>query len=555
MTDDNKSADVESDYYRLTDSSCAAPKEAVPWGVEEPAKTTTLTNSPENEAEYPSMWKLIPITAGLCCSIFCMALDNTIIATAIPRITAEFDSLNDMGWYGSAYMLTTCAVTLIFGKLYTYYSLKWTFMTALALFELGSLVCGLTTSSTGLIIGRALAGVGAGGLFSGAMLVIATLVPLRRRPIFSGFIGIVFGISSVAGPLMGGALTDHVSWRWCFYINLPFGAITALVIVLFFQDKQTKNKITNREKLRSLDLIGTAIFLPGIICLLLALQWGGQKYPWANVRIIVLFVLFGVCLCVWIYIQYRKQDRATVPPRIIKNRNVWGAMAYTILIGASFFVLVYYLPLWFQAIKGASATSSGVRNLPLIIGVSIFAMIAAILVTLSGYYNPLMLAASVIFSVGNGLLTTLEPDSGPAKWIGYQAMAGIGAGLGMQLPNIVVQAAVDDADVPVATALVVFSQSLSGAMFISIAQNVFQNRLIANVQKMAPMLDPSLVTQAGATKLREAFPDDIDVVLQAYNGAVTQTFYIAVATSSLSIFGVLCLQWISVKKKQVTTAL
>lgn len=129
------------------------------------------------------------------------AKDNTIIATAIPKITAEFDSLGDMGWYGSAYMLTTCAVTLIFGKLYTYYSLKWTFMTALALFELGSLACGVTSSSTGLIIGRALAGVGAGGLFSGAMLVIATLVPLRRRAIFTGIIGVVFGVSSVAGPL------------------------------------------------------------------------------------------------------------------------------------------------------------------------------------------------------------------------------------------------------------------------------------------------------------------------------------------------------------------
>ncbi|KGO74119.1 Major facilitator superfamily domain, general substrate transporter [Penicillium italicum] len=546
MASDNKAAYVELDHYGSKDSPPVSLKELMGREGEEQA---AVSDGSDDEAHYPSVWKLIPIMAGLCCSVFCVALDNTIVATAIPKITAEFDSLDEMGWYGSAYMLTSCAVTLIFGKLYTYYSLKWTFIVALTLFELGSLVCGVTPSSTGLIIGRALAGVGAGGLFSGSILVIANLVPLRKRPIFTGLIGAVFGISSVAGPLLGGALTDHATWRWCFYINLPFGAVTAIVVGLFFQDKAPQKEITSREKLQSLDLIGTTIFLPTIVCLLLALQWGGQKYPWSNVRIIVLFVLFGVGLCAWLYVQHARQDLATVPPRIIKNRNVWGAIAYTICIGGEFFVSVYYLPLWFQAIKGASATSSGVMNLPLILGVTIFSMVSAILVTVSGYCNPFMLAASIILSIGNGLLTILEPNSGPAKWIGYQAMTGIGAGLGMQLPTIVVQAAVQEADIPVATTLVTFSQSLSGAIFVSIAQNVFQNRLVANVRKLAPMLDPAVVVEAGATKLREAFPENLHVVLRAYNNAVTQSFYIAVALSALSIFGALSLQWISVKKK------
>jgi hypothetical protein len=213
------------------------------------------------------------------------------------------------------------------------------------------------------------------------------------------------------------------------------------------------------------------------------------------------------------------------------------------------------LPLWFQAIKGASATASGVMNLPLILGVSVFGIVAAVLVTVSGYYNPFMLASSVVFSVGIGLLTTLKSDSGLGKSIGYQTMAGIGAGLGMQLSTIVVQAAVTEIDIPVATSLVVFSQVLSGAVFISIAQSVFENRLVANVLKMAPMLDPALVVQAGPTRLRESFPRNLDIVLQAYNGAITQTFYLAVATSALSIFGVLCLQWISVKQKKVVTVI
>jgi hypothetical protein len=193
-------------------------------------------------------------------------------------------------------------------------------------------------------------------------------------------------------------------------------------------------------------------------------------------------------------------------------------------------------------------------NLPLILGVTIFGIVAAVLVSIIGYYNPFMIASSVIFSIGTGLLTTMEPNSGSAKYIGYQAMAGIGAGLGMQLPTVVVQAAVPEADIPVATALIVFSQLLSGAMFISIAQNVFENRLLTNVREMAPMLDPALVAQTAATKLRDAFSEHLDGALQAYNAAVTQTFYIAVATSALSIFGALCLQWISVKKKPVAMA-
>lgn len=251
----------------------------------------------------------------------------------------------------------------MFGKFYTFYSIKWIYLFALSIFELGSLVCAVTPNSIGLICGRAIAGLGAAGLFSGSILIIAQSVPLDKRPVYTGLIGAMFGIANVAGPLyvqllpftafrnqvltchsMGGAFTSKLTWRWCFYINLPIGAVTFFFILFFFQaTRAIKQKKGWKAQIAEMDLLGSLFFLPAIISLLLALQWGGTKYEWSNARIIALFVVFGVLIIVFIGLQWWGQDRATVPPRLIKNRNVWGAAWYALAIGASYFILVYYV--------------------------------------------------------------------------------------------------------------------------------------------------------------------------------------------------------------------
>jgi MFS family permease len=218
-------------------------------------------------------------------------------------------------------------------------------MGAIVLFELGSLVSAVAPSSTAFIIGRAIAGLGNAGLFSGSAVILSYSLPLRKRPIVFGAFGGIWGVASVAGPLLGGAFTDHITWRWCFYINLPIGGAAVLVIFLFLRIPRVNNPDRQSfvKRLLQLDLIGAGVLIPAIIMLLLALQWGGVEYPWNNSRIIGLLVGAGVTALIFVGVERWQQDKGILPPRFFKDRNVVCAMLFGFFFGASFFPLVYYL--------------------------------------------------------------------------------------------------------------------------------------------------------------------------------------------------------------------
>ncbi|EFR05468.1 SGE1 [Nannizzia gypsea CBS 118893] len=507
-----------------------------------------------DDSQYPSAKKVIPIMVALYLVVFLIALDRTIIATAIPRITDQFHSIDDIGWYGSSYLLTGCSFMLLFGKFYQLYSPKWVYLIAIVIFEIGSAVCGAAPNSTAFIIGRAIAGLGSAGAFSGTVIIIVHAVPLRKRPMYTGLMGGMFGIASVAGPLLGGLFTDKVTWRWCFYINLPIGAVTLIIVTFLLRinipRKSTEN-LTLYQQFLKLDPLGTLCFLPSIICLLLALQWGGTTYPWSSGRIIALFVIFGILLIAFIAIQIWRNEEATVPPRIFVQRSVLSAFWFTICLGSSMMTIIYYLPLWFQAIKGVSAVKSGIMNLPTILSLVIGVIMSGGLVTAIGYYAPFMIACCVLSSVGAGLLTTFQTNTGHAKWIGYQVIYGIGLGMGMQQGSVACQTVLSKSDVPIGSSLIFFAQQLGGTIFIAVAQNIFSNELTSGLHHISG-LDAGMLAQVGATTIRDLVkdPNTLRQVLEVYNDAVVKTYYIALATSCVAILGALTIEWKSVKGQE-----
>jgi len=478
------------DREKVEDSNVASKEEAPPVDTtdvdsvyrskEQNAGVSGNGSDGEDEQIYPEPFALTMITIALCLVVFLVALDNTIIATAIPAITNQFNSVTDIGWYGSSYMLTTCCFQLIYGKLYTFWSLKWLFQLAVLLFELGSLICAVAPNSDALIVGRAIAGLGCAGIFSGALIILAHAVPLHKRPIYTGLIGGMYGIASVAGPLLGGVFTDNVTWRWCFYINLPIGALTMGMIFFFFTPPHRKqaDEMTNKEKLAQFDFLGTFFLLPSIICVLLALQWGGSEYEWSNARIIVLFILFGVLMGIFIFIQWKKGKTATLPFHLLKNRSVYSSAIFSFSVGSGFFILVFYLPVWFQAVLKTTAMESGIRNIPLILAVTVFSIFAGVLTTVFGYYTPFMIVGPVLAAIGTGLLSTFDLDTGIGKWLGFQVLTGIGIGICFQQPMIAVQAALPMSDVATGTAMIVFAQTFGSALFLSVAQCCRNNELV-----------------------------------------------------------------------------
>lgn len=424
-------------------------------------------------------------------------------------------------------------------------------------------MCGAAPNSNAFIVGRAVgkflspvvllwtltvaAGLGSAGIFSGCIIIMVLSIPLHKRPFYQGLFGAIFGVASVAGPLVGGAFTTKVSWRWCFYINLPIGAVVIVALVFILKIPPTKNTDTVKQQIMKLDPYGTVVFLPGIVCLLLPLQWGGTTYAWDNARIIVLFILAGALIGIFIYIQFRSGDLATVPIRIISQRSVASGAFFSGILPGSMLVLIYYLPIWFQAIKGDTAVKSGILTIPLVLSLVVSSIFAGQLTGRTGYYVPQLLFCSVVISIGAGFLTTFQVDTGHSKYIGYQVLYGLGLGAGMQQAAMAAQTCLDNKDVMIGVSLMFFFQGLGGAVWLAVAEVVFTNSLVKNLKGIAGVT-PEVIVHSGATDLRNIVPPQyLDAVLVAYNKAISDTLFIAVATAAVTIFSGLTMEWKNLK--------
>jgi len=427
------------------------------------AGSTTGTDAPlEGRA-------LKTVFAALMLGMFLAALDQTIVSTALPTIVGDLGGLNHLSWVVTSYLLAATVSTPIYGKLGDMYGRKPVFLAAIIIFLVGSMLAGLSESMTELIAFRALQGAGAGGLMVGAQAIIADIVPPRQRGRYMGLIGSVFAVASVAGPLLGGFLVDQISWRWVSYVNMPIGVLTVLIVVFRLHLHQPHHR-------HRIDYLGAVLLSGGVGALTLMTSWGGTEYPWGSSTIIGLAVAGVVLLAVFAAHEFRAEE-PIVPPELFRSSvfNVSSAIGAT--IGMAMFGAIIFIPVFLQLVYGASATGSGLRMVPLMLGLLTATIASGRAISRIGRYRVFPIAGTAIVVVGMFLLSRLGVDTKP--WIAsvYMVVVGVGIGLVMQVLVLVVQNDAEPRNIGVATSTATFFRSVGGSFGVAIFGTIFATRL------------------------------------------------------------------------------
>ncbi|KAH8753524.1 efflux pump antibiotic resistance protein [Diaporthe sp. PMI_573] len=506
----------------------------------------------EDETQYPTGIRFWAIMVCYAMVLAFIGLDMSIVATAVPSITDEFHTVADVGWYSSAFRLCACSFAFMFGKVYTMFPVRPVFMACISLFMLGSLMGATAPSSLVFVVSRAVCGLSTAGIAQGCFYMLVHVVPLRKRPLYVGFLNGVEALANISSPSIGGLIVGSVGWRWCFWINLPIGALS-LVIVFFALriDLKGRSTLTLRQKLVELDLVGNLLFIPSLTSLFLALSWAGTKYPWNSGTVIGLLITFAVLLALFAYDQKRRGDRATLPPRILGNRSVLAGVVFGLCTNAAMNVFEYYLPTYFQSVRMYTATKSGIMMLPLMAGFLVAMLAHGAGVSALGYYVPFMLCASILMPIFAGLMTTFTTETALNQIAGYSLAMGFSAGIGFNAPQSAVQTMLPVKDTSTGIAIIYFAQNFGPAVFLAIAQTIFLNRLSVNLTVLVPGLSPNAVNNMGLTELRTLVgQDELGKALGILDKSLMQTWYLAVGLTCVTIIGSITMEWGSVKDKK-----
>ncbi len=514
--------------------------------AETPVNAIVPSGAPANEEpdatlQYLHGFKLVSCVLALLLSVFLAALDQTIIATILVKVGDQFGEFSKIQWIATGYLLSAAALSASWGRFAIIFGRKWTFLTAIFLFELGSLICGASNSMDMLIGGRVIAGIGGGGIQGLVFVVISDIVKPIRRGAFQGIVGAAFGLASVIGPLVGGAFTSHVTWRWCFYINLPIGGVAAAAVFFFYTPPPVKGAWT--KKLGMIDYLGTFLLTSGIVLILLALTFGGAQFAWDSVAVIVCFCLGGVLVIAFFLWNGIWSKVPIIPPDLLRAPAAIMAILGMMFTFMAFIGAVLYLSIYFQIVWGDSALDAGLSLLPLILPVSICVILSGIVISKIGIVKPFVVVGLSMLVLGAGLITLLSDTTSSSAKIGLLIPQGVGIGLVLQsfLLSAQLAAPPGQAGLVMSTTLIALARSIGGVLGSAIAGTVFNVSLKLRLESLGAVLpiDPSSLTNnpSALTQLPPALQQTVKhFAAEASHNVFLATLGFACAAFAIGMF-------------------
>lgn len=518
---------------------------------------TATTSSPPKQAPPGSdptgtfsHQQIMVIIGGLMAGMLLAALDQSIVGTALPVIVSDLGGLNHLSWVVTAYLLTSTAMTPLWGKISDLYGRRIIFQMTIIIFLIGSALCGLSQNMPQLIVFRAIQGIGGGGLMAIAFAIVGDVIPPRERGRYQGYFGAVFGLSSVAGPLLGGWITDTISWRWIFYINVPIG-IVALVVT----SMALKMPVVKRD--HKIDYLGASMIVAGVTSLLLYLNWAGEHYGWTDPNALMLVGLAIVFTVAFVFVEFRAEE-PIIPMRLFRNPIFSVGNTFGFLIGFAMFGGAIYLPLYFQAVMGMSPTRSGLAMLPMVIGIFSMSIVSGQLITRTGKYKIYPIIGSVILIASLFLLSTIKMDT--AYWVIaiYAYLFGTGLGLAMMTIVTPIQNAVEMRDMGVATSSTTFGRSLGGAIGVALFGAILSTRLshylLDAFSNAGGVAGAAKINSNDVSALQSLTEPARSMVLTAYTHAITDIFLAAIPIIVVALVVVCFLKEIPLRAHQLTVA-
>lgn len=517
----------------------------------------TTTTAPQERTHR----EILVVVGTLMLGMLVAALSQTVVSTALPTIVGELGGQDQLPWVVTATLLTTTASTPLWGKVSDLYGRKPLFQLAIVVFLVGAALSGMSQNIAMLIAFRAVQGVGAGGLMALSQTIIGDLVSPRERGRYQGYMGSVFALSSIGGPLLGGFLVDGPGWRWCFYVSIPIG-----VIAFVIANRVLSMPFERRE--HSVDYLGAGLLVGGVSAILIVASLGGREYAWGSPEVLMLIAV-GALFLVLTVLQERRAAEPILPPRLFSDAvfNITSLAGF--IVGVAMFGAIVFLPQYLQIVRGRSATTSGLLMTPLMLGLMITSIGSGRVIARTGRYKAFPVAGLAVMTAGLFLLSTLEVHT--SLWLvsAFMAIVGLGMGMVMQVLVLAVQNAVPLRDLGVATSAATFFRSMGGAIGVAVFGAVMNNRLEAYVQAgfrrvladappgvrdqlgsggMTSLLgSPGEIRSLGASLASRGVPPEVgqrlqDTLIQSFNDALQDMFIVAVPIAAVAFVVVLFLR-------------